>query len=304
MRFYQFGNGLTPLEERPAQPWKRVLALAGPDETEQGAIPAELALPSWISDRRGAQSCRLYVEQDGIYGWLHVPAHSARAAFHLAFTWRQGNMLFIDYENVMDDYVARIEELRPHDADGADNFLVDLLLQLIAQDLEAMQQLETRVSNLEQAVLNDETGGFIHQMSAVRRELNRSSRYYAQLNDFAASLQENAADLFDAHSLQRLGYFLRRVGSLREETQLLREYASQVSSEYQAQVDIAQNRIMKLLTIVTTIFMPLSLIAGWYGMNFVHMPELEWAFGYPAVIAASAIVVIACIAFFKKRHYW
>ena len=66
---------------------------------------------------------------------------------------------------------------------------------------------------------------------------------------------------------------------------MLREYASQVSSEYQAQVYIAQNRIMKLLTVVTTVCMPLSLIAGWYGMNFMNMPELHWAYGYPAVIA-------------------
>ena len=56
-------------------------------------------------------------------------------------------------------------------------------------------------------------------------------------------------------------------------------------------MDIAQNRIMKLLTIVTTIFMPLSLIAGWYGMNFTNMPELDWAYGYPAVIALCVVVL-------------
>ena len=97
---------------------------------------------------------------------------------------------------------------------------------------------------------------------------------------------------------------LRRLNRLQDETQLLREYASQVSSEYQAQVDIAQNRIMKLLTIVTTIFMPLSLIAGWYGMNFVNMPELNWPYGYPAVIALSALIVLGCVAYFRRKHFW
>ena len=85
---------------------------------------------------------------------------------------------------------------------------------------------------------------------------------------------------------------------------MLREYASQVSSEYQAQVDLGQNRIMKLLTIVTTIFMPLSLIAGWYGMNFANMPELHWAYGYPAVIVLRALIVGGCIYYFKKKRYW
>lgn len=97
---------------------------------------------------------------------------------------------------------------------------------------------------------------------------------------------------------------LRRLDRLQNETQLLREYASQVSSEYQAQVDIAQNRIMKLLTIVTTIFMPLSLIVGWYGMNFAYMPELGWRYGYPAVIAVSVLVVGGCVVYFRRKRYW
>ena len=135
-------------------------------------------------------------------------------------------------------------------------------------------------------------------------ELNNRNRYYAQLNNLALTLQENASDLLDADSQSRLNYVLRRLNRLQDETQLLREYASQVSSEYQAQVDIAQNRIMKLLTIVTTIFMPLSLIAGWYGMNFANMPELNWPYGYPAVIALSALIVLGCIAYFRRKHFW
>ena len=117
------------------------------------------------------------------------------------------------------------------------------------------------------------------------------------------SLQENDGGCVSGHSVKRLGYFLRKISALREETQMLREYASQVSGEYQAQVDIAQNRIMKLLTIVTTVFMPLSLITGWYGMNFANMPELEWEYGYPAAVALSVLVVGGCLLYFRKKHY-
>ena len=84
---------------------------------------------------------------------------------------------------------------------------------------------------------------------------------------------------------------------------MLREYASQVSSEYQAQVDLGQNRIMKLLTIVTTIFMPLSLIAGWYGMNFVGMPELTWKYGYPVVVVVSIVTVGISLWVCKKKKF-
>ena len=92
--------------------------------------------------------------------------------------------------------------------------------------------------------------------------------------------------------------------ALREETRMLREYASQISSEYQAQVDIQQNRVMKLLTIVTTIFLPLSLLVGWYGMNFQGMPELSWTYGYPAVIAVSVLLAVGLIVYFKRKHWF
>ena len=65
----------------------------------------------------------------------------------------------------------------------------------------------------------------------------------------------------------------------------------------------AQNRIMTLLTIVTTIFMPLTLIAGWYGMNFRYMPELEWRIGYPIVIGVSILIVVFCLLLFKKKKW-
>lgn len=181
---------------------------------------------------------------------------------------------------------------------------MDFYLALIMDDLSHIQNMEERISGLEQMVLDNRTEKFIRQMSQLRKELNQHNRYYAQMNDMVVTLQENATDLLDECSSSRLQYILRRLNRLQEETQMLREYASQVSSEYQAQVDLGQNRIMKLLTIVTTIFMPLSLIAGWYGMNFVNMPELHWVYGYPAVIALSALIVGGCIFYFKKKRYW
>ena len=59
---------------------------------------------------------------------------------------------------------------------------------------------------------------------------------------------------------------------------------------------------MKVFTVITAIFLPLTLIAGWYGMN-LSMPEYSWAWGYPVVIAVSILIVIAEILYFK-RHKW
>ena len=64
-----------------------------------------------------------------------------------------------------------------------------------------------------------------------------------------------------------------------------------------------QNHIMTILTVVTTIFMPLTLITGWYGMNFKYMPELDSVYGYPTVIAVSLAVAILSLVFFKYKKW-
>ena len=60
---------------------------------------------------------------------------------------------------------------------------------------------------------------------------------------------------------------------------------------------------MTLLTVITSIFMPLTLIAGWYGMNFKYMPELDYKSAYPIVIGVSIAIVVVCLIFFKKKKW-
>ena len=103
--------------------------------------------------------------------------------------------------------------------------------------------------------------------------------------------------------LEGIRLLREKIGRLHQEAGMLREYSTQVREVYQAQIEIRQNKIMKSLTIVTAIFLPLTLIAGWYGMNFA-MPELQWAFGYPAVAVLCAAVAAFCLWFFKKKHYF
>ena len=80
-----------------------------------------------------------------------------------------------------------------------------------------------------------------------------------------------------------------------------REIFLQLRELYQSQQDAQQHKIMCILTIVTTLFLPLTLLTGWYGMNFAYMPELHWKYGYPAVIIAAIVIVAIEIMYFKKK---
>lgn len=96
----------------------------------------------------------------------------------------------------------------------------------------------------------------------------------------------------------------KKIGRLLNESQLLREHCIQVRELFQAEIDIRQNIIMKILTIVTTVFLPLTLLTGWYGMNFTGMRELSWKYGYEAVIGAGILIVCLSIWIMKKKKFW
>ena len=281
--------------------WQGVLAVLEPSELHSAPLPSWLTPPA---DPHESQFCWLRIDRDGVTGHLRTPVRASQSARHMGFTWTRDCLLLSDPDHAAADCIAHLTTQRTQPPGSPDAFVVALLIALIRDDLPYIQQLETRLTNLEQAVLDNETGRFLHQMSVIRKELNRANRFYAQLSDFASSLLEEAEDLFGSHSKKRLGHFLRKVESLQGETRLLHEYATQISSEYQAQVDIAQNRVMKVLTIVTAIFLPLTLIAGWYGMNFTGMPLLEWRYGYPAVVAVSALVVAGLVWYFKRKKWF
>ena len=302
--YFHIAETLKPIQAEEIEVWEKIAVILKPEEIEANKLPPMLLPPDSMLCTEKIRGCRLIVEQSRILGEIHIPARPHQKEKRIVFTWWNSNLLFIGPDGEAGECMERVRSMRPHHADGADDLLMDFYLALIMDDLIYIQNMEERSSGLEQMVLDNRTDKFIRQMSQLRKELNQHNRYYAQMNDMVATLQENTADLLDECSSGRLQYILRRLNRLQEETQMLREYASQVSSEYQAQVDLGQNRIMKLLTIVTTIFMPLSLIAGWYGMNFVNMPELHWVYGYPAVIVLSALIAGGCIYYFKKKRYW
>ena len=107
-----------------------------------------------------------------------------------------------------------------------------------------------------------------------------------------------------ANDTQDWDKFTHRAERLQNHVKLLRENMLQLRELYQSMQDARQNKIMGILTIVTTFFLPLTLITGWYGMNFAYMPELKWRYGYLSVIIVSLIIAIGEIIYFKKKKFF
>lgn len=195
-------------------------------------------------------------------------------------------------------------------ANASNNYTVNLskilyilLHRLTSMDNVILKEIEAQIAKLEEQVMEDSHTDFTKKIIELRKQLLFLKRYYEPLLDIAEGLEENENGLIEEGALKYFSILKNRIERLNNNVLHLRDYVTQVREAYQAQVDISLNHIMKLFTVITAIFLPLTLIAGWYGMNFTHMPELKWVYGYPAVIILSILVAVLSLAYFKKHHY-
>lgn len=183
-------------------------------------------------------------------------------------------------------------------------FLLRLLDYVVRPDMQFLQNLEAVCCRLEEGLLfGSLTENPFILLSESRKSLRERSFLYQQLLEAGDSMAENACHFFSDSEVQSIQHFGSKVERLDRYGKTIREHMVLLREMYQQRLDEQQNRTMQLLTVVTTIFLPLSLIAGWYGMNFVHMPELYSPYGYVGVIAVCALIVVGEIIYFKHKRF-
>jgi magnesium transporter len=165
-----------------------------------------------------------------------------------------------------------------------------------------LENLEQEITELEEALFTLKKMDYIKEIIRLRKRLLVLKRYYEQLFDLAEAMEENENGLLSHRMVRYFHILTSRTERLSDTISNLRDYVSQVREAYQTEVDINQNNIMRLFTVITAVFLPLTLIVGWYGMNF-PMPEYSWAYGYPFVAVISIVVALFSIVYFK-RHKW
>ncbi|HWP51769.1 MAG TPA: CorA family divalent cation transporter [Clostridia bacterium] len=174
---------------------------------------------------------------------------------------------------------------------------------LIKEDIAYIETLEESITNTEDELLTTSKKECAQEIIEFRRALLKLKRYYEQLNQIFEELVENERGLIDKTYLRYFKALDNRIDRLFAHVLTLRDYVTQVREAYQAQIDIEQNSLMKVFTVVTAIFLPLTLIVGWYGMNF-SMPEYSWSCGYLLVIGLSVVVLLFSVIFFKYKRWF
>lgn len=162
---------------------------------------------------------------------------------------------------------------------------------------EEIDRLEDSVLQIPKPIILDRILSLKHSVMALRRIIspqrevvNRLSRdQYPQIDNQS---QIYFRDIYD---------HLVRIQDMSES---IRDLVSSVLDIYLSSTSLKLNNVMKALTIVSTIFLPITFIAGIYGMNFRYMPELSWKFGYPLVWLVSLLISAGMLFYFKRRGWF
>ena len=179
-----------------------------------------------------------------------------------------------------------------------------VLERLLSSGNRGLVMTERQIIAMEREVVNGKVDSELNtEIFDLRNRLSTLKNYYEHLIDIGESLQENENDLFEEEDLRYFKIFTDKSERLSNNTQLLCDNLIHLREAMDATLNYNLNNTMKLFTMVTIIFQPLTLIVGWYGMNFKYMPELGWRFGYLYVIVLSIVVVGAILYWFKKRKF-
>jgi magnesium transporter len=243
------------------------------------------------------------VNYDSLTGTFYIPTQSSHAKLpqRFAFVLDETGIVFIDEGDAALNIVERIKRYKKWKKPCLERFFYDFLELIIHGDLAIMQKYEVELDNLEKEIMEDAQDAHMQRNNDIRGDIRDLRIHYEQLQDLGQELEENENGFFKEENLRYFHMFSSRVDRLYDAATHLRDYTIQLNDLYQSQLDVSQNRVMTVLTVVTTIFMPLTLIVGWYGMNFKYMPELDSRLGYPIVIILSLLIVVGSITFFKIK---
>ena len=251
------------------------------------------------------QITKAVVNLDSLTGTLSIPDRNniSGPRNNFSFALDEKGIVLVDDTGYVQKLMESLCTMKKWRYPGLERFIYDMLEMIISQDLLLLEKYEKRLNRIEEKILRGEVETYPNEMNDIRGELLDLRSHYEQMIDLGQELEENENGFFREENLRYFHMFTDRVMRLQNMVAGQRDYVMQLRDLIQSQMDVKQNHIMTVLTVITSIFLPLTLIVGWYGMNFRYMPELEWQYGYPIVILVSVAIVVVSLIWFKKKKW-
>lgn len=241
---------------------------------------------------------------DSITGTFFIPNRKniQSEEIKFAFALDEKGIVFIDDTNASKKMIRNIKKRKKWRLPSLERFIYDFLNEIIKNDFRMVEKYEQELDEMEDDIINDDE--LISQrVNDIRVDIRDLKKHYEQLIDLGEVFEENENRFFKEENIRYFRLFINRVERLRDLSNSIRDYTIQIRDVYKTHLDIKQNHIITLLTMVTTVFTPLMLVVGWYGMNFRYMPELEYKLSYPLVFVSCIIISLLVLWFFRRKKW-
>ncbi|MFH1217994.1 MAG: magnesium/cobalt transporter CorA [Pseudomonadota bacterium] len=224
---------------------------------------------------------------------------------HVSIVFRE-NVVISFQESGPDLFQALRERIRTVNGrvrkKGADYLLYALLDTIVDGYFSLLEKIGDRVEELEEMALGGNASATFHEIHEIKREMTVIRRSIWPLRDIISRLENNGAFISE-----NTRYYLRDVHDhVVQSIDIVETFRDMLSGLQEIALSLNSNKmneIMKVLTLIATIFIPLTFIAGVYGMNFKFMPELEWKWGYFAALGFMFVVGCSMGIYFKKKSW-
>lgn len=175
---------------------------------------------------------------------------------------------------------------------------------MLAGSSERLAEISAKVLELERSMVNNHLDDSTNKtLFKMKKNLMLQKNYYNQLVGIGETLEENENNLFSEENLRYFAVFAAKAQRLSGEASEMAENLVHVREAYEAGLNYNMNKTMQFFTVIATIFMPLTLLVGWFGMNFTNMPLIQSEYGYPFIIIVSILLVAANLYWFHRKKY-
>jgi magnesium transporter len=214
----------------------------------------------------------------------------------LTFQEKEGD----DFANVKERLRAGKGRLRKM---GADYLAYTLLDIVVDQYFGVLERLGERIEVLEGKLLADPGTATLQKIQNLKKEMLLLRKWIWPLREVISSLERGEFPGIQESTRIYLRDVYDHAIQVMDTIEIYRDMLSGMLDIYLSSLNNRMNAVMKVLTIIATIFMPLTFLAGVYGMNFKHMPELDWPWGYPLILAVMGFVAILMLTLFRRKKW-
>ncbi len=206
--------------------------------------------------------------------------------------------------DVFDPVRNRVEQGRGKSRkSGADYLLYTLLDAIVDNYFALLQSIADRIEEVEQSIVQQPQREDLDKVHKLRRELVYMRRNVWPLRDVVAGLDRSDSPLVADETRVYLRDLHDHVVQVIDAIENFRDVLTSLQDLYMSGISNRTNEIMRVLTIISTIFVPLTFIAGVYGMNFHHFPELEWKWSYLSFWIVSVVLALSLIVWMRRRNW-